>query len=195
MHLVSIALSLVPAVFAADAAQEILNRPTPPAPGWKFLYNCNVTMGYRIDLGKTATTNFTRELLPIQGGLFEGMDGLSGMKIRRRARTVWASEKLKNSAGRVLAVGGEWSTYNTAGYFISDARYQLQTEDRGDISVSTRGNTVPGGFRHVHARFETGSPRYAWMNDILAVGIMQPTKMGYQIDMWQVVSPNYTYVG
>ena len=106
------------------------------------------------------------------------------------------SKKLKNSAGRVLTVGGEWSTYSTTtGYFISDARYQLQTEDRGGIYVNAHGNTVPSGLMHVHAKFETGSPRYAWMNDILAVGIMQKTTLGYTVDMWQVVSPNYTNFG
>ena len=105
------------------------------------------------------------------------------------------SKKLKNHAGRVLAVGAEWSTFSQAGYFISDARYQLQTEDRAAIYVNVHGNTVPSGLTHVHAKFETGAAKYAWMNDILAVGIMQTTKLGYMVDMWQVVSPNYTHFG
>jgi len=94
----------------------------------------------------------------------------------------------------VLAVGAEWSSFSgTTGYFISDARYQLQTEDRAAIYVNAQGNSQSSGLTHVRAKFETGVPKYAWMNDILAVGIMQTTKLGYMIDMWQVISPNYTY--
>jgi len=88
MRFSSIALSLLPAVFAAeaaDAADALVNRPTPPTPGWKFLYNCNITMGYFIEVGNNAANNFTRAVLPIQGGQFEGVNGLTGTK-----RRVWA---------------------------------------------------------------------------------------------------------
>ena len=95
-----------------------------------------------------------------------------------------------------MAVGAEWSSFSTTtGYFISDARYQLQTEDRAAIYVNAQGNSVPSGLTMIRAKFETGSAKYAWMNDVMAVGIMQTTKLGYMIDMWQVTSPTYTIFG
>ncbi len=93
--------------------------------------------------------------------------------------------------GKVLAIGAEWAAYDDVGYFVSDARYQLETLDRGQIFVSAQGNTAPDGLIHVHAKFETSTTKYLWLNDILAVGILQPTKLGYMVDMWQVTSPKY----
>jgi hypothetical protein len=94
--------------------------------------------------------------------------------------------------GKVLAIGAEWSSYNRqTGYFVSDARYHLQTLDRAEIAVSLHGNTAIGGLIHVHAKFETGAAKYLWLNDILAVGIITSTRLGYMVDMWQVVSPKY----
>lgn len=92
----------------------------------------------------------------------------------------------------MLAIGAEWAASNDVGYFVSDSRYQLETLDRGEIYVNAHGNTALDGLVHIHAKFETIAPKYLWLNDILAIGILQPTKLGYMVDMWQVLSSNYT---
>ncbi len=74
MRTVYIPLLLIPSVLGG---MEITNRPTPPTPGWKYLFNCNITLGYHIQYG-TGLRNTSRNVLPIQGGQFEGSDGLSG---------------------------------------------------------------------------------------------------------------------
>jgi hypothetical protein len=78
MRFFFVVLSLISVVIAADDPELRVDRPVPPAPGWKFLYNSNVTLGYYIPLGAGAVQNTTRNILPIQGGQFEGPDGLTG---------------------------------------------------------------------------------------------------------------------
>ncbi len=99
---------------------------------------------------------------------------------------------LTPAAGKVLAIGAEWSTYNKArGSFVSEAKYHLETLDRAEILVEARGVSISEKDAQIYVKFDTGSPQYLWLNDAIAIGILQQTKQGYMVDMWQVTSPSY----
>ena len=94
----------------------------------------------------------TRMVVGVKGGRFEG-------------------EKLK---GNVVAPGGDWVTQRTDGSIKLDVRVVLQTDDGASILVTYNGiGVVVDG--QLKARcaplFETGDERYAWLNNIQAVGI------------------------
>jgi len=89
-------------------------------------------------------------IFPIIGGSFEG-------------------ERLR---GRVLPGGGDWVTTATDGTFELDLRATLETDDGALIHLTFTGvrDDANGYFRTL-PRFETGSPKYAFLNRLLAVGI------------------------
>jgi hypothetical protein len=107
-----------------------------------------------------------RRVGPIPGGVFEG-------------------ERL---SGEVLEGGSDWQAVRGDGGTTLDARVVLRTSDDALIAMTYRG--LRQGPADVIARlgrgeavdpaeyyfriapfFETASPRYAWINDIIAVGI------------------------
>jgi len=89
-------------------------------------------------------------IFPIIGGSFEG-------------------ERLR---GRVLPGGGDWVTTATDGTFELDLRATLETDDGALIHLTFTGvrDDANGYFRTL-PRFETASPKYAFLNRLLAVGI------------------------
>ena|SRR5215510_14245127 len=89
-------------------------------------------------------------IFPIIGGSFEG-------------------ERLR---GRVLPGGGDWVTTATDGTFELDLRATLETDDGALIHLTFTGvrDDANGYFRTL-PRFETVSPKYAFLNRLLAVGI------------------------
>jgi hypothetical protein len=89
--------------------------------------------------------------------------------------------------GRVLPSGGDWLLVRPDGYGLLDVRAGLATEDGafvyaqyyGVIEMSPQvqavlaagGRTEYGDVYFVtQPRFETGDPRYAWLNAVMAVG-------------------------
>ena len=94
----------------------------------------------------------TRMLVGVKGGKFEGA-------------------KL---SGTVVEPGGDWVTQRADGSIKLDVRLTLQTHDDAMILVTYNGiGVVVDG--QLKARcapvFETGDERYAWLNNIQAVGI------------------------
>ncbi|WP_417590549.1 DUF3237 domain-containing protein [Parasphingorhabdus sp.] len=93
--------------------------------------------------------------------------------------------------GRVMPGGGDWATIDENDTLRLDARVTIETHDGALIFVSYRGVLRPLSVAHKHARnggpqndkerseiyfrttpmFETGDERYAWLNDIVAVGL------------------------
>jgi len=94
------------------------------------------------------TPHGTLSIFPIVGGSFEG-------------------DRLR---GTVLG-GGDWVTKNADGFFELDARVTLATDDGALIHVTFGGvrDDVSHYFRTL-PRFETASPKYAFLNRLLAVG-------------------------
>jgi hypothetical protein len=107
-----------------------------------------------------------RLVVPVSGGTFEG-------------------PRMK---GTVLTPGGDWILERPDGSRVLDVRILLQTDDAQTIYVSWRGiaYTPPAGGGKLFARivpvFETGAPRYAWLNDVVAVGVCRGGgKIAYRI--------------
>ena len=75
--------------------------------------------------------------------------------------------------GTVLSQGGEWATLRPDGSGKIDVRLTLKTEDGAIILMSYNGIFCPQADGNVSIRtaplFETGDPRYAWLNSILSV--------------------------
>ena len=106
----------------------------------------------------------SRNIVPVRGGTFEG-------------------PKLK---GTVTGPGADWTMRRPDGATILDVRLILQTDDNQRIYVTYRGviyrppqqpaaggtpaaSAAPTYFR-ITPVFETTSPKYDWLNRIVAVG-------------------------
>jgi Protein of unknown function (DUF3237) len=99
------------------------------------------------DIGQTQQGTLT--IFPVIGGSFEG-------------------DRLR---GKVLAGGGDWVTAHADGTFTLDLRVTLETDDGSLIHMTFTGirDDAHHYFRTV-PRFETGAPKYAFLNRLLAVG-------------------------
>lgn len=75
------------------------------------------------------------------------------------------------------------------GVFSADTRYQLQTDDGANIFIRTSGPAQADGRLHLRLVFETGSAKYYWLNNIIAVGILKAGSGYVLIDAWQLESP------
>ncbi len=115
-------------------------------------------------IGKTPEGQ--RTIAPVVGGEFEG-------------------ERL---SGKVLPGGADWVRFRADGTMMIDVRLTLQTNDGALIYLSYEGRFIgaadamaqlaqgktleTGSYSLVTvAKFESGDERYAWLNDIIAVGI------------------------
>ena len=99
------------------------------------------------DVGSTPQGTLT--IFPVTGGSFEG-------------------ERLR---GRVLAGGGDWVTAHADGTLTLDLRVTLETDDGELIHMTFTG--VRDDANHYYRtapRFEAASPKYAFLNRLLAVG-------------------------
>jgi feruloyl esterase len=68
-------------------------------------------------------------------------------------------------------------------------RYNLRTDDGYDIYIQTSGPTQPDGRSLLRGTFEVGPGPYAWLNYVLATGVLQRSQdFGAYviIDMWMV---------
>jgi hypothetical protein len=91
--------------------------------------------------------------------------------------------------GKVLDLGADWGLVDKNGTFSADTRYQLQTDDGANIFIRTEGPSQPDGHLHLRMKFETGSAKYYWLNNIVAVGILTSGNGYVLIDGWQLESP------
>ncbi len=70
---------------------------------------------------------------------------------------------------------------------LLNMRMVLQTDDGQKISMTWRGIAYPqpggGLYARILPMFETGAPKYAWLNKIVAVGVYQPAagKIHYRV--------------
>jgi hypothetical protein len=110
-------------------------------------------------------------------------------------------------SGTVLPVGGDWAEYQSARLLRIYVRGLLRTHDGDLIALDYRGLWAtppgvlervlqPGGdqafvaaenYLRVVASFETDSPKYSWMNEILAIGVGQKTADGIHYEFYEVL--------
>jgi hypothetical protein len=106
-----------------------------------------------------------RLIVPVSGGTFAG-------------------PRLK---GTIIPPGGDWIVQRPDGSRVLDVRILLQTDDGQKIYVSWRGIafTPPGGAFNARILpvFETAAPKYAWLNNVVAVGVYRPDlgKIAYRV--------------
>src|SRR3954453_8314354 len=77
--------------------------------------------------------------------------------------------------GRIVPPGGDWVTAHRNGVLQLDVRLTLVTDDGAAILMQYKGISQPAGDGRAELRtaplFETGDERYAWLNDVQAVGV------------------------
>ena len=106
-----------------------------------------------------------RLIVPVSGGTFAG-------------------PRLK---GAIVPPGGDWIVQRSDGSRVLDVRILLQTDDGQKIYVSWRGIAYmpPGGAFNARILpvFETPAPKYAWLNNVVAVGVYRPDlgKIAYRV--------------
>ena len=110
-----------------------------------------------------------RLVVPVTGGTFEG-------------------PRLK---GTVISPGGDWIVERTDGSRILDVRLLFKTDDAQTIYVSWRGIsfTLPSGmlFARIVPVFETGASKYAWLNNVISVGVYRPVPGKVAFRVYQVL--------
>ena len=114
------------------------------------LFTLRLTTAPTQDFG--AGPHCTRVTFPITGGVFDG-------------------ERLR---GKVLPGGDDWTVKRADGVIELDLRITLETEDSALVYMTCAGlrdDAAPGApyFRTL-PRFETASPKYAFLNRLFAVG-------------------------
>ena len=108
----------------------------------------------------------TRLVVGVNGGTFEG-------------------QRLK---GTVKGPGGDWVTLRPDGSGRLDVRLMLETDDGALILMQYKGVFAQGAsYIRAAPLFETGDERYAWLNDVLSVGLGRVGKDDVTYDVYQVL--------
>ena len=127
------------------------------------LCDLRVELGEPVELGQSPRGR--RRIIPIPGGT------VSGARLE----------------GVVLPGGADWQTVFADGTAELDTRYMIRSHDGAAIDIRNfgyrhgspevlealaRGEAVDPALYYMRTapRFETGDPRYAWLNRIIAVG-------------------------
>ena len=90
-------------------------------------------------------------------------------------------------SGTIMAPAGDWIVERSDHSRVLDVRAMMKTDDGQFIYLSWRGiaYTTPSGelFARILPAFETGAPKYAWINNVIAVGVYrnQPGGIGYRV--------------
>jgi hypothetical protein len=139
-------------------------------------------MTYYADLGAAAPVGAgphgNRLIVEVTGGRFEG----------------------SRLTGQILPGGGDWLLIDADGFGHLDVRATFLTDDGAHIYVQyfgrshiteAAGAALAGNgktefgetYFFTQPRFETGDPRYAWLNHVLAVGQGRflPNRVEYQV--------------
>lgn len=87
-------------------------------------------------------------------------------------------------------MGGDWAltdATNVNGSLTVDVRQTFKTDDGAIIQVFETGQLQPDGRAFVRLGYETGHPKYYWLNSVVALGIISSVGASdISIDTWQV---------
>lgn len=151
-----------------------------PAPQLDHLCDIFVELAQPMELG--AAPKGRRRIIPIIGGRVLG----------RRLN------------GRILNLGADWQTVFADGTAELDTRYSMQTDDGALIDIRnfgyrhgppavlaalSRGEAVDPALysMRTHPRFETGDPRYDWLNRLIAVGTGAREPAAVRVSVFEVL--------
>ncbi|HEX3818805.1 MAG TPA: DUF3237 domain-containing protein [Candidatus Sulfotelmatobacter sp.] len=125
----------------------------------EFLFDLALTTQPQSEIGRD------RVVVAVSGGTFDG-------------------PRIK---GTVIGPTGDWMVQRRDGSRLLDVRALLQTDDDQRVYMMWRGiaYTPPGGplYARILPMFETGAAKYAWLNNVVAVGVYRPTagKIVYRV--------------
>ena len=184
-------LSLLPLFCLATAAlSQDLAKTKPKAPNLSLLFSANLTLAEPIDIG---TTPFGQQLIvsikdgKFWGPKFEGVFSSLKSFVLPHPPPTWAPKTLANTEtplspqigkvtlGLVSSLVGSGETQR------ADATYVLTTNDGANIVVTERA-VIP----YVEVLFETGSPKYAYLNKVIAWATGSEENGLLQLNFWQV---------
>jgi hypothetical protein len=146
----------------------------------RHLCDLSVELGQPLELGDAPKGR--RRIIPIIGGRVEG-------------------ERLN---GSILALGADWQTVFADGTAELDTRYCVRTDDGAIVDIRNfgyrhgppevlaalaRGEVVDPALysMRTHPRFETGDPRYAWINRVIAVGTGAREPAAVRVSVFEVL--------
>ena len=93
--------------------------------------------------------------------------------------------------GTIANSGGDWIVNRSDGSRSLDVRIVLLTDDGAKIFVTWRGTAYTGKdgalFARIAPLFETNSPRYAWLNNVVSVGVYQPGNKNITYRVYQIL--------
>ncbi|QMW36776.1 hypothetical protein G4B11_000012 [Aspergillus flavus] len=163
--------TLVPLLLLSQAGPGAAASPAyPTAPELSFLYTAYVKC--EGTLMESRGPHGIRKAIPIVGGNFTG----------------------PHLSGDILDVGADWGlTDPQTNVFSADTRYNLRTHDGENIFIQTSGPKSPSGQLHLRLVFETGSEKYYWLNNVLAIGVLTNVEKTansslLRIDAWNFAS-------
>jgi hypothetical protein len=105
--------------------------------------------------------------------------------------------------GKILAGGGDWALIRSDGAVQLDVRATIQTDD-GALIYATYGGLIvaePATFGrllqaedvplsdyyfYINPMFQTASPQYAWLNQLIAVGRGKVVPGGVEYRVWAI---------
>jgi hypothetical protein len=151
-----------------------------PMPGLKHFCDLAVDVAVPLEMGEAPRGR--RRIIPIIGGSVTG-------------------ERLK---GRVLGIGADWQTVFDETTAELDTRYALESDDGAIIEIRNfgyrcgppdviaslaRGEEVDPALYYMRTipRFETGDPRYAWLNRTIFVGTGARRANSVQVSVFEVL--------
>lgn len=152
----------------------------PEPPALRHLCEIFVELAQPLELGDAPKGR--RRIIPIIGGRVEG-ERLSGV---------------------ILHLGADWQTVFGDGTAELDTRYSMRTHDGAVVDIRNF------GFRHgppevlaalargehvdparysmrTHPRFETGDPRYHWLNRLVAIGSGAREPAAVRVSVFEVL--------
>ena len=149
-------------------------------PELRHLCDLRVELSDPIELGDARSGR--RRIIPIVGGEVTG-------------------ERL---AGRILNLGADWQTVFSNGSAELDTRYSMETRDGAIIDIRNfgyrsgppevlaalaRGEAVDASryYMRTHPRFETGDPRYSWLNTMICLGTGARDASAVRITVFEVL--------
>ncbi len=139
----------------------------------------DVAFDAMVSIGQTPAGR--RRIAPILGGTFDG-------------------ERLR---GKVEPGGADWVINRADGAMLVDVRILLTTDDGAAIYLTYQGafHAAPEAMTRFNrgerlaehdytlrtvARFESGAQKYAWLNDVLAIGVGKQTAAGPVYDIFEI---------
>ncbi len=95
-----------------------------------------------------------------------------------------------NAAAVTGVAGADWPLVRSDGTLLLEVRLNLRTEDGADIYMTYSGIGTPIGDGlftiRIAPQFQTGDPRYAWLNNVMGIGIGQSNPTGVIYDIYAV---------